>query len=481
MIDRNAAAQGLVHDGQPLVGRLLQAGLDLVVAEFLQGSETRRIHADLGAAQRFEQRFLEGRRHRHHLAGGFHLRSQRARGAAELVERPARHLHHHVVQRRLEESRRLAGDGVGNLVKAQPHGDLRRNLGDRVTGRLGGQSRRARHARVDFDHGIFEAVGIERELHVAATLHLELAHDAERRAAQQLVLFIGQRQRRRHDDGIAGVHAYGIEVLHGADGDTVVVAVAHHFELDLFPAGDAAFHEDLSHGRNFQAAARELRHLRGVVSDASAGAAQREGGADDDGVTDFGAEVHGFVHASRNRRGDHGFADFLQHVLEKLAVLGAFDRVQRRPQQSDALRFKPAVPGQLHGQGQPVLAADGGEQSVGAFLLDQTLQDLYRQRFDVDLVGDVAVGHDRGGVRIHENHLVALFLECEAGLRARIVELGGLSDHDRTGTDDHHPFQFFIERHGGRPPRNFSKNGRTGTPRPAARHRLRDGTARKMR
>ena len=88
---------------------------------------------------------------RHHLAGRLHLRAERAVAERELVERPARDLDDAVVERRLEGGRRLAGDGVRDLVQPLADGDLGRDAGDRVAGRLRGQRRGAADARVDLD------------------------------------------------------------------------------------------------------------------------------------------------------------------------------------------------------------------------------------------------------------------------------------------------------------------------------------------
>src|SRR5439155_14475533 len=53
-------------------------------------------------------------------------------------------------------------------------------------------------------------------------------------------------------------------------------------------------------------------------------------------------------------------------------------------------------------------------------------------------VGDPRVGHDRRGIRVHENGLDALLAQRAAGLRPRVVELRGLSDEDRPRADDQH-------------------------------------------
>ncbi|KFC15335.1 hypothetical protein PAST2_01871 [Cutibacterium acnes HL202PA1] len=73
-------------------------------------------------------------------------------------------------------------------------------------------------------------------------------------------------------------------------------------------------------------------------------------------------------------------------------------------------------------------------------------------RLDVDLVGDVTVGHDRGGIRVDEDDLVPLLLECQTGLSTGIVELGSLTDEDRPGPDDENAVQVGTAGHQFWPP-----------------------------
>ena len=124
--------------------------------------------------------------------------------------------------------------------------------------------------------------GIHRELDVAAAgVDADLANDRDRRVAHRLVLAIGERHRRRDGDRVAGVHAHRIEVLDRADDHDVVVVIAHHLELELLPADDAALDEHLARRRQVEPAAHDLLELVAVVGDAAAGAAERERRADD--------------------------------------------------------------------------------------------------------------------------------------------------------------------------------------------------------
>ncbi len=42
------------------------------------------------------------------------------------------------------------------------------------------------------------------------------------------------------------MHPHGVEILHVADRETVVLVVPHHFILDLFPFPNVLFNQDLS-------------------------------------------------------------------------------------------------------------------------------------------------------------------------------------------------------------------------------------------
>ena len=95
------------------------------------------------------------------------------------------------------------------------------------------------------------------------------------------------------------------------------------------------------------------------------------------------------------------------------------------------------------------------------------------ERLEVDGVGDVGVGHDRGRVGVDEDRPDALGAERAAGLRAGVVELGGLADDDGPGADDQDRGGLrpgAASRHAMRPSRaGPQRRRRTGRRRPARR------------
>src|SRR5690606_19606075 len=91
--------------------------------------------------------------------------------------------------------------------------------------------------------------------------------------------------------------------------------------------------------------------------------------------------------------------------------------------------------------------AERGEQGVGPLDADHLGDELGREGLDVGPVGDVGVGHDRGGVRVDEHDLEARRAQRLARLRARVVELGRLPDDDGTGADDQDLVYVLTPRH----------------------------------
>ena len=63
-----------------------------------------------------------------------------------------------------------------------------------------------------------------------------MADNLDSQSTQFVVLSIAQCLTRCHNDTLTCMDAKRVEVLHVADGDTVVVAVAHHFIFYLFPS-----------------------------------------------------------------------------------------------------------------------------------------------------------------------------------------------------------------------------------------------------
>ena len=96
---------------------------------------------------------------------------------------------------------------------------------------------------------------------------------------------------------------------------------------------------------------------------------------------------------------------------------------------------------QINREIQSDLSTERRQQAFGPFLLDDPAQHRHGQRFDVDHVGNAFVGHDRGRIGVDQDRTHALFCHRLAGLRAGVVELGRLADHDRPAANDQDGFR----------------------------------------
>ena len=229
---------------------------------------------------------------------------------------------------------------------------------------------------------------------------------------------------------------------------TLSACVAHDLELVLLPADDRLLEEHLGGRAGGEPGAGDPPQVGLVVGHAGAGAAHGE-----------------------RRPDDHRVAELLrrrQAVLERVADDDCGRPRHRAPRRSrlNDSRFSPRsiasmeapisstpyfsstpVSSQRHRRVQRGLAAEGGEQRVGALLLDDLLDELRGDRLDVGRVGELRVGHDRGRVGVDQDDPEALGLQHPAGLGAGVVELAGLADDDRPGADHQDALDVVALRH----------------------------------
>ena len=163
-----------------------------------------------------------------------------------LPRSPARDFANDVVERRFEAGGRALGDVVFQLVQAVSEAQFRRDEGQRITGRFGRQRRRTAQPGVHLDHAVVFRVRVEGVLHIAFADDPDVPDDLDRQFSQFMVFRIGKRLRRGHNDAFAGMDAQRVEVLHIADRDAVVVAVAHDLVFDLFPAFQRFFRPEFA-------------------------------------------------------------------------------------------------------------------------------------------------------------------------------------------------------------------------------------------
>jgi hypothetical protein len=365
------------------------------------------------------------------IARRFHLRTETRIGAGKLIERPARYFYDDVIERRFVSGFRYARHGILDLVERHAERDLGRDFRDRISRRFRSERGTARDARIDFDNVVFAALGMQRELDVATTLDVQRANDVDARRAQHLVFDIRERLRRRDDDRIARMNTDRIDVFHVTNDDAIVRAIAQNFVLDFFPPEQARLDERLMDERRLEPDRERRAQLRLVVHDAAARSAERICRPDHERVAHREAEGDARFDVRDDRARGDGLADRDHRILEARAILGKSDRIDRCAEQIETVAFDRAVVGQLDREVEARLAAEARQERVRTFALDDRFERGRGQRFEVHGIRDFRIGHDRRRVRVDEDLPVAFFSQRPASLNARVIELGGLPDHDR--------------------------------------------------
>ena len=243
------------------------------------------------------------------------------------------------------------------------------------------------------------------------------------------------------------MNADGIDVFHVTDNDRRVVFIPHDFVFDFFVSLYALFDKHLMHGRELEGVFHHFEELLFRFRKAAARTAEGECRAQYDGISDILCRLQPFFHRICDLRRTDGLADTLAQLLEQFPVFGAFDAFALRAEQFRSALAQHPFLFELHGEVQTCLTADGRNDRVRAFVTDDPRNVFEGKRFHIYFIGDLRVRHDRRGVRVAKNDFVTFFFQGEASLRAGVVELRRLTDHDRSAADHHYFFQIFSLRH----------------------------------
>ena len=406
-----------------------------------------RIYLHFDGADSLHHAALKAVGNRHNLAGRLHLGAQRFICVYEFIKRPARELDNAVVQRRLEASGGLAGNGVGQLVQTVAYRNLCRNLCNRIAGCLGCQCGGTRYTRVYLDNGILKGIRMQSELYVTAALNAQLGDNLERGGTQHLVLMVTQRLARCDNDGVAGVYADRINVFHVTNRDDIALAVTHHFVLDFLPARNALLDQNFVYTGVHDAGSRNLAQLVPSIRDAAAGAAEGVCRTNDNRQTDFFGKCNGVLYGVYHLGGDNRLMDFLHGVLKHLTVFRLINGGRVCAEQLDAVLVEESACHQIHGDVQTGLTAQCRQNGVRTLFLDDLFYTRNGHRLDVNLIRHGLVGHNRSRIGVYQNNLQTFFAQRTACLCACVVELGCLTDDDRAGAQYHYLMNIFAQRH----------------------------------
>ena len=233
--------------------------------------------------------------------------------------------------------------------------------------------------------------------------------------------------------------------------------VAHDLEFELLPPGDGLLDQDLADRTGGQTLGRQLRERVASSAIPVPLPPRMKLGRTMMGKPISVGDLLGLAQRVREARTRHLEPDALHGGLELVTILRGGDRLGPGPDDLDPVALEHAELDELHGEVERRLPAKGRQQGVRPLLLNDPLQHLGIERLDVGAVCRARVGHDRGRVRVGQNDAVTLLGQHPAGLRARVVELTRLADHDRARPDDEDRLEVVAPGHVLSPPLSASR------------------------
>ena len=124
------------------------------------------------------------------------------------------------------------------------------------------------------------------------------------------------------------MHAHRVNVFDEADGDHLVLGIAHDFNFQLFPTEDGFFDEALVRHGEFKTVTANGAEFFYVVAETAACTAHGVSRANHHRVADFGNDLFSFFHGVANAGARSIDAELLHGFLEDFTVFAAFDSVE---------------------------------------------------------------------------------------------------------------------------------------------------------
>ena len=166
------------------------------------------------------------------------------------------------------------------------------------------------------------------ELHVGTANHADGFHNLEGLFLQFFFELLVDGEERGSAEGVAGMHAHRVDVFDEADGDHLVLGIAHDFDFEFFPAEDGFLDEALVRHGEFKTVRANGAEFFHVVAETAACTAHSVSRANHHRIADFGHDLFGFFHGVANAGARSVDAEFLHGFLEDFTVFAAFDSVE---------------------------------------------------------------------------------------------------------------------------------------------------------
>ncbi len=133
-----------------------------------------------------------------------------------------------------------------------------------------------------------------------------------------------------------------IDIFHITYGDAVACAVPHHFVLDLFPAADTSFYQNLSDTGKTQTVFQNALKFCQIMCDTTAGTAQCISRTQYNRIADLIGKIHTVLNVFYEKRWCTRLTDAFHQVFKFLSAFCVTDRFCGCTEKCHTVAFKKA-------------------------------------------------------------------------------------------------------------------------------------------
>ena len=145
------------------------------------------------------------------------------------------------------------------------------------------------------------------------------------------------------------MYSHCINIFDKANGNHLVLGIAHHFKLQFFPSKNRLLHQHLAHETSRQASADNGAQFLDVVYMAAPPATHGISGAQNHRITKIISNSLSLFHRESRCAVGHLEAEFIHGILEGNSILTTLDGIHRDTDNFDPVFFKHPLPRQFRG------------------------------------------------------------------------------------------------------------------------------------
>ena len=377
------------------------------------------LHFIAGGDQALIEGLLQRAGNPQHLAGRLHLRSQMGIHVDQLLKGEHRHLDGHI------GGFLIKAGAVSHILQLFAQHRPGSQIHHRHAGDFADIWNGAGGTGVHLDH--IQLVVIDQVLDIHQSLSIQGNGQIPGALDDLVCHHIVDVPGGVYGDGVAGMDAGALDVLHNARNQDVL-AVADGVDLQL-----GAHQVFIDQNGVLDLLRQNDRHIfldiRVIKGDDHVLAAQHVGRPHQHRIPDPVGDLQGFLGGHHRKALGALHVVLFQQLIEPLPVLRHIDAVKGGAQYVDSLVVQEL--GQLDGG----LSAEGHNHAVGLLRMDHAHDVLGGERLEIQPVGGVEICGNRFRVIIDDNHLIARLFQRPDAVDGSVVELDALSDADRAGAE----------------------------------------------